>query len=59
MEPSGREGRIQITEATRDLVHENFVCEPGGQIDVEGKVQMSVGSRRPPQRVTTGTAAPG
>lgn len=42
MESSGREGRIQITEATCALVRDDFVCEPGGQIDVKGKGHMSV-----------------
>ncbi|MGA7228683.1 MAG: adenylate/guanylate cyclase domain-containing protein [Acidimicrobiia bacterium] len=42
MESSGREGRIQITETTRDLVHEDFDCEPGGPIEVKGKGLMNV-----------------
>lgn len=42
MESSGREGRIQMTEATRDLVHEAFTCESGGVVDVKGKGQMNV-----------------
>lgn len=42
MESLGRAGRIQITEATWDLVHEDFICESGGLVDVKGKGQMSV-----------------
>ena len=42
MESFGRPGRIQITEATLKLVEEDFVCEPGGSLDVKGKGPMPV-----------------
>lgn len=42
MESSGQPGRIQITEATMLLVADEFVCEPGGVIDVKGKGPMPV-----------------
>jgi adenylate cyclase len=42
MESFGRPGRIQVTEATKRLVESDFVCEPGGTIDVKGKGPMPV-----------------
>jgi guanylate cyclase len=42
MESSGQPGRIQISEATMRHVSEDFVCEPGGIVDVKGKGPMSV-----------------
>ena len=42
MESFGTPGRIQITEATRDLVAEEFVCEPAGIVEVKGKGAMHV-----------------
>ena len=42
MESSGTAGGIQITNATRALVEEEFVCEPRGVIDVKGKGSMEV-----------------
>ena len=42
MEAFGSPGRIQITEATERLVGDDFVCEPGGTIDVKGKGPMAV-----------------
>ena len=42
MESFGRPGRIQITEATLKLVEEDFVCQPGGSLDVKGKGPMPV-----------------
>jgi guanylate cyclase len=40
MESSGTSGRIQITRATRDLIGDEFVCEPRGTISVKGKGEM-------------------
>jgi guanylate cyclase len=40
MESNGTPGRIQITRAFYDLVHEDFVCEPRGTITVKGKGEM-------------------
>ena len=50
MESHGATGRIQITRATKDLLDDEFVCEPRGLIDVKGKGEMEtwyvVGRRR-------------
>jgi adenylate cyclase len=40
MESSGTPGRIQITQATHDLLADEFVCEPRGTISVKGKGEM-------------------
>ena len=50
MESHGATGRIQITRATKDLLDDEFVCEPRGLIDIKGKGEMEtwyvVGRRR-------------
>ena len=40
MESHGEPGRIQISEATCELVKDEFECEPRGEIDVKGKGLM-------------------
>ena len=40
MESQGTPGRIQITRATRDLIDDEFVCEPRGTISIKGKGEM-------------------
>ena len=40
MESSGTAGEIQITDATRRLVEDEFVCEPRGPTQVKGKGAM-------------------
>jgi class 3 adenylate cyclase len=40
MESHGTSGRIQITEATKELLEDEFVCEPRGTIWVKGKGEM-------------------
>src|SRR5215218_8348535 len=40
MESQGTSGRIQITGATKDLLEDEFVCEPRGTIPVKGKGEM-------------------
>ena len=40
MESHGTSGRIQITEATRELLADEFVCEPRGTIPVKGKGEI-------------------
>jgi adenylate cyclase len=40
MESHGTSGRIQITQATKDLLEGEFVCEPRGTIAVKGKGEM-------------------
>jgi adenylate cyclase len=40
MESHGTSGRIQITRATKELLEDEFVCEPRGTIAVKGKSEM-------------------
>lgn len=42
MESFGRAGKIQITKHTRDLIADEFVCVPGGEVEVKGKGLMEV-----------------
>jgi guanylate cyclase len=42
MESHGKEGNIQITRATYELVKNDFVCEPHGTLNVKGKGEMEV-----------------
>ena len=42
MESHGTSGRIQITAATKELLEDEFVCEPRGSITVKGKGEMEV-----------------
>ena len=44
MESHGVGGSIQITEATYNLIKDEFVCEPRGIIQVKGKGEMPVWS---------------
>jgi guanylate cyclase len=52
MESHGSSGRIQITRATKELLENEFVCEPRGTISVKGKGEMEawylVGRRASP-----------
>jgi guanylate cyclase len=52
MESHGTSGRIQITQATCELIADEFECEPRGTINVKGKGEMEawylVGRRRSP-----------
>ena len=43
MESHGTSGRIQITRATKELLEDEFVCEPRGTIPVKGKGEMEAG----------------
>ena len=40
MESHGTSGRIQITRATKELLDDEFVCEPRGMIAVKGKGEL-------------------
>jgi adenylate cyclase len=40
MESHGTSGRIQITQATKDLLGDEFVYEPRGRIPVKGKGEI-------------------
>jgi guanylate cyclase len=42
MESHGSSGRIQITRATKELLEDEFVCEPRGTIPVKGKGEVEV-----------------
>ena len=42
MESQGTPGRIQITQATYELIKDEFECEPRGAITVKGKGEMDV-----------------
>ena len=42
MESHGTSGRIQITQATKELLEDEFVCESRGTIAVKGKGEMEV-----------------
>jgi adenylate cyclase len=40
MESHGTSGRIQITRATKELLDDEFVCEPRGPIPIKGKGEV-------------------
>jgi guanylate cyclase len=40
MESHGTTGRIQITQATKELLEDEFVCEPRGVVSLKGKGDM-------------------
>jgi guanylate cyclase len=42
MESHGVPGKIQITQATYELIKNDFICEPGGLIEVKGKGMMEI-----------------
>jgi len=42
MESHGSAGCIQVTQATYDLIKDQFECEPRGTINVKGKGGMAV-----------------
>ncbi len=42
MESNGKGGSIQITQATYDLIKDDFICDPQGSIEVKGKGKMDV-----------------
>ena len=42
MESHGAAGVIQITEATYELIKNDFICEPHGLLNVKGKGDMNV-----------------
>lgn len=52
MESQGTSGRIQITRATKELLADEFICEPRGTITVKGKGEVEawylVGRRADP-----------
>ena len=40
MESQGVPGKIQITQATYEMIKSDFICEPHGPVDVKGKGPM-------------------
>jgi guanylate cyclase len=42
MESHGLGGAVQITQATYELIRDEFVCEPRGTVNVKGKGDMDV-----------------
>jgi guanylate cyclase len=42
MESHGTSGRIQITRATKELLEDEFACEPRGTIPIKGKGEVEV-----------------
>jgi adenylate cyclase len=42
MESHGVGGFVQITEATYELIKNDFICESRGRVDVKGKGEMNV-----------------
>lgn len=42
MESHGLGGAVQITQATYELIKDDFVCEPRGTVNVKGKGDMEV-----------------
>lgn len=40
MESQGEPGKIQITQTTYELIKDDFVCEPKGQVVIKGKGLM-------------------
>jgi guanylate cyclase len=42
MESHGSAGRIQITRTTKELLEDEFVCEPRGTIAIKGKGEIEV-----------------
>jgi len=42
MESNGKEGFIQVTDGTYELIKNDFVCESRGEVDVKGKGKLNV-----------------
>src|SRR5258706_730131 len=42
MESHGRGGCVQITQATRELIKDDFVCESRGSLIIKGKGEMEI-----------------
>jgi guanylate cyclase len=42
MESHGLGGAVQITQATYDLIKNEFICQPRGTVHVKGKGEMEV-----------------
>jgi adenylate cyclase len=40
MESQGMAGKIQVTQATYELIEEEFICQPRGSIEVKGRGEM-------------------
>jgi adenylate cyclase len=55
MESHGTSGRIQITRATKELLADEFVCEPRETIPVKGKGEIEAWYLVGPRGITTPT----
>jgi guanylate cyclase len=42
MESQGVPGQIQVSQATYELIKDDFVCEPRGQVHIKGKGEMNL-----------------
>jgi guanylate cyclase len=51
MESHGVAGRIHISQATYELIKQEFTCEPRGNIEVKGKGQMHTWFVEQPSKV--------
>jgi class 3 adenylate cyclase len=57
MESHGEPGRIQISEATYQLISDDFVCTPRGPVEVKGKGTLEtwwLDSEREPAKSAAG-----
>lgn len=59
MESHGTPGRIQITEATYELLKDEFRCEPRGTVSIKGKGDMETWYLVGPRLPETGDATVG
>ncbi len=59
MESHGTPGRIQITEATYELLADEFECEPRGPIAIKGKGEVEAWYLIGPRRARTAAADDG
>jgi len=58
MESHGTPGRIQITQATFDLLKDEFRCEPRGTVAIKGKGDMETWYLLGRQETVSGRAGP-
>jgi guanylate cyclase len=56
MESHGTPGHIQITQATYELLKDEFECEPRGTVTIKGKGDMETWYLRGRRRAATGNA---
>ena len=54
MESHGLGGAVQITQATYELIKDEFACEPRGTVNVKGKGEMEVWLVKGPKGIESG-----